>query len=75
MGNFNGLLEAVRVIDENLKDKLKEVYRDKEAYLNFAQNLRKKMMEYKARTKINFFFILPDFEEYYGSSIDYNKPL
>ncbi|MCM8786963.1 MAG: radical SAM protein [Candidatus Omnitrophica bacterium] len=77
MGNFQKILQAVyKKIDDDAYFKLIAVYQNPKAYLYFTQNLKEKILELKIlNPEINFFYIVPNFDNFYENTINYQQPL
>ncbi|MCM8831121.1 MAG: radical SAM protein [Candidatus Omnitrophica bacterium] len=77
MGNLKKILEILHgKIETDAYFKFVSVYKNSKSYLNFAQNLNKKILELKQlNPEIKFFYIVPDFDAFYKNTIDYQRPL
>ncbi|MDP2924602.1 MAG: hypothetical protein Q8O30_12955 [Candidatus Omnitrophota bacterium] len=74
MGNFKKILKRVdEGFGKDLKNKLADVYLNEKNYLRFASSLREEIEKIKNNNNIKFFYITPDFNYFYSSSIDYEK--
>jgi len=67
LGNF----EKIAAIEPRLK----EIYRTKENYNAFCEQLKNDISAMAKKQKLRFFFIAPDFDEFYKNSINYETPL
>jgi len=75
MGNFNALIKKV---GENLpekKEQLLDVYRSQKKYSGYAQKLKKSILQLKQKRNSNFFYLAPDFRQYYLPTANYNYKL
>ena len=77
MGRFNKFLEDVeKHMGSDLKEKIEKIYQDKTTYDEFATNLKKTIKQtQRSHPNIKFFYIVPDFDQYYSSTIDYEKAI
>ena len=74
MGNFDKISSLIEErFGKETKDKFCEVYRDKETYCDFAKTLNNEIAEIGKKTSAKFFCILPDFNEFYNTTMDYNE--
>jgi len=76
MGNFKELLKEVgKNFGRELKNKLAMVYENEESYLEFAKELKQEIDKIKNTTNSDFYYIVPDFNAFYNSKIDYHDSL
>jgi DNA repair photolyase len=76
MGNFDEILKKTRLNFDNQKNKkILSVYSNKANYQFFANQLRNKIIKIKRKRNINFFYIVPDYNQFYKPVISYNEPL
>ncbi|UCG34995.1 MAG: radical SAM protein [Candidatus Omnitrophota bacterium] len=77
MGRFDKILEVVeKHMGKDLKEKLKKIYKNKTRYEEFAKNLKQTIKEIqRAHPDKKFFYIVPDFSQYYSSTINYEKAI
>jgi len=72
MGNFPIILETIEnIYNKEMRKKVASVYESENNYLKFAESVREEISNLQKKTSIEFFFILPDFSDYYNSLIDY----
>jgi len=75
-GNFKAILDNIkRLKGEKVKDRLEKVYSSKENYLEFARETKNQAKAFKKQYNFKIFYIVPDFDQYYNSSIDYENTL
>ncbi|MFH1771919.1 MAG: radical SAM protein [Candidatus Omnitrophota bacterium] len=76
MGNFNKILSIVR---KNLRcecaGNLESVYSSRESYLKYSENLKGHALKKVKGKDIKLFYIVPDFNDYYSSRIDYGAEI
>jgi DNA repair photolyase len=73
MGNFKEILDRIeKKFGKNLRDKIKSIYTSEKNYVRFANQLREEINRTKDRYNIKLFYIVPDFNTFYRSNIDYN---
>jgi DNA repair photolyase len=78
MGNFNEIIhKAKENISQDYAKKLKELYIREENYKNYGKSLKEKIKNLCMKTKKEYkiYFIQPDYNEYYKSSINYEETL
>ncbi len=76
MGNFYAMLKAIESnLGKKLKDKILTVYKDEKGYRQFAEKLKGKIDTLKNKHDIAFYYIVPEFNTFYSSKIDYHDPL
>ena len=76
MGNFPKILELIaKNIGEDLKTKLRQIYESEKNYLDFAADLEKEIKQLNSHKRFRIFYIVPDFNKFYNSHIDYEKAL
>jgi DNA repair photolyase len=75
MGNFPEVLRRLRHYDPRGAAKLEEVYRNKENYYNFSQNLKRSLISLNRDYKFKLYFIVPEFGRFYDSTINYEDTL
>lgn len=75
MGNFAQILKVIENnIDIETAEKLALIYRNEESYLEFAGELRENAIRLKNELNgIILFYIVPDFNKFYNTSINYNN--
>ena len=73
MGQFK---DIVSMLTPQLKEKLLNIYINKSSYDKYAKQLKNdiKSMQ-KKYPSIKFFYIVPDFNQYYSNSIDYEQAI
>jgi len=76
MGRFDKILEVIgKEMGSDLKEKLLKVYQNKIQYEEFADKLKGHIKKLQIKhPDIKFFYIVPDFNQYY-STIDYEKTI
>ncbi|MBU1122948.1 MAG: hypothetical protein ABIH71_01075 [Candidatus Omnitrophota bacterium] len=78
MGNFDEILHRIKkYINANTAKKLANVYSNELTYLSFAKDLEKtiKTLHHKNKYRNKIFYIVPNFNEFYKSSITYENEL
>lgn len=78
MGNFTEISNRVEQHrGGNVKGKLQEVYLNEKKYRKFAADLKDEIKNLcrKAQYQFKVFYIVPDFNEFYNSSINYENTL
>ncbi len=76
MGNFSEILEIIkRNFGKNMYNKVYTVYESEDNYLRFAKYLQNEIFLLQKQYNIRFFFILPEFDEYYNLRIDYKDSI
>jgi DNA repair photolyase len=74
MGNFPKLIEVIENnLGKNLSKKIKWVYQQEKNYYSFVEDLKKEIKKINKRFKI--FFIVPSYNNFYNSSLNYEEPL
>ena len=75
MGNFKEIIDTIRKnFGEDTCSKISAVYASKKNYLEFASEIEKMAITIKNPSQ-EFFFILPDFDDYYNDKVDYKDGL
>lgn len=71
MGNFEQVIAKIN--SKKIKTNLQKIYANKENYDNFSLNLKKEVEQFcrKYYPRLKVFYIIPDYNEFYNSSIDY----
>lgn len=72
MGNFKEILKR---IDTGIGQKLQHLYSNEGNYLDFAETLKKQIIDCGRQKNIKLFYIIPDFNEFYNGKINYENPL
>jgi DNA repair photolyase len=76
IGNFKAMLN---VIEKNLgresKNKVSAVYENKASYQRFTKELKAEINKFKSTTDTAFYYIVPDFNAFYNSTINYRDSL
>lgn len=76
MGNFNAILKLIENKEgSKTAEEIKHVYAKYIYYYGFAQSLKKEVEKQSHKTNSNFYFILPEYNQFYKSNIDYYKPI
>lgn len=76
MGNFKEILKKTeKKIDPRITKKLFSVYQSKANYYKYTQSLKNKILKVKKNNPAKFFYIVPDFSQFYKPVIDYNNQL
>ncbi len=77
MGNFARILKVIeRNLGSELRNKIASIYENENSYLTFASRLRDEMAALKGRFgNFSLFYIVPDFDKFYSSGIDYQSTL
>ncbi len=74
MGNFPKILEVTeKIFGKTTRNQLFSVYESEDNYLKFAKNIQEKISNLQGKIPVKFFFIIPDFGDYYNSRIDYHE--
>jgi DNA repair photolyase len=72
MGNFLKIIEIIeKNLGEKISNKIKEVYKEEKNYYSFAENLKEEIKNVNKKFKI--FFLVPSYNDFYNSSLDYEK--
>ena len=73
MGRFKDILNT---LEPKTREKLERIYSDKSSYETYAKQLKNdiKGMQ-KKYPDIRFFYIVPDFNQYYSSTINYGQTI
>ncbi|MFH1504999.1 MAG: spore photoproduct lyase family protein [Candidatus Omnitrophota bacterium] len=75
-GNFKEILNITeKYLGKSLKQKLENIYKTKENYLSFGEKIRNQAKALKKRYNFKVFYIVPDFNQYYNSLINYKNEL
>jgi len=75
-GNFKAILSAVESLSgKEISKQLENIYSSKENYLSFAEATKEEAKKLKKQYNLKIFYIIPDFDEYYNSLIDYENTL
>jgi DNA repair photolyase len=72
MGDFEKILSK---LPEKTRNKLSEVYNEKDCYLKFVKTLKTQILEISKQRKIKVFYIIPDFDKFYNAEVNYDTPL
>ena len=73
MGNFKAILEVIeRDLGKELKNKVSTIYKNEENYRKFSNELREEISRLKNKHDIAFYYIVPDFNTFYNSKINYH---
>ncbi|MFH1767825.1 MAG: radical SAM protein [Candidatus Omnitrophota bacterium] len=75
MGNFNKVIGIIRNWDKSIADKIKAIYKDRDSYYNFSENLRDKLKKLNRAYRYKIYYIVPEFDTFYDSRINYEQPL
>lgn len=76
MGRFNDILNIIKEnLGKEIRDKLYKIYSHEENYLKFAENLKNEIKNIHKKHNFKFFFIVPDFNKFYNSLINYENSL
>jgi DNA repair photolyase len=75
MGNFNDFLASVCSMDTASVTKIKDVYQNEKNYLKFTRDLKQRLLQIKEKNGINIFYIVPEYNTFYTSGIDYAQSL
>ena len=59
------------IYNKEMRKKVASVYESENNYLKFAESVREEIFNLQKKTSMKFFFILPDFSDYYNSRINY----
>lgn len=71
MGNFNELILKIKSFDKRKTSQLEHVYKNEDAYNNFALSLKKKASALNRKYNYRLYFIIPKFGNFYDSTITY----
>lgn len=75
-GNFKALMLAIKQnFDKILTEKIRKIYKSKQNYDQYVKSLRYKISQLNKKHPYAFYYIVPDFDEFYNPRIDYEKPL
>jgi len=75
-GNFEKILTLTeKLLGKEKKEKLKRIYASERSYSSFAKKLKNKIENLKDFSKFKIFYIVPDFDKFYNSGLDYEKTL
>lgn len=75
-GNFKRILTlAEKLLGSKKKEELEKIYASRESYLSFAKKLKNKIKNLECFNKLKIFYIVPNFDEFYNSGINYEKTL
>lgn len=76
MGSFDIITKVIeKKLGSKKAEKLTDVYLCKENYSKYTQNLKKKIIQIKRKKGIDFFYLIPEFGQYYNASLDYNNQI
>jgi DNA repair photolyase len=76
MGNFKKLLDQIEIgLNPDLKDEIATVYKSEENYQKFAESLKEEIKQIKNTNDKAYYYIVPDFNLFYDSKIDYHNQL
>lgn len=77
MGNFEKIIKLIECrFGSNLAAKISSVYENENTYSSFSRKLKNDLLDFKKRFKgISLFYIVPDFNKFYDSNIDYECKL
>ncbi|MBU1113261.1 MAG: hypothetical protein KKH93_05250 [Candidatus Omnitrophica bacterium] len=71
-GNFKQIIKTVKEnLGTDLSEKLKIVYANKKNYCQFSKTLEKTVKFLEKYPVYKFYYILPGFDQFYGSTINY----
>lgn len=75
-GNFPEIIEKIKdTLGSNIADDIQAIYASKDAYYNFAAELEKRIHTYSRIYPFKFFYLVPEFDNFYTPSFDYEKPI
>ncbi|MBP7089022.1 MAG: hypothetical protein KBB01_06995 [Candidatus Omnitrophica bacterium] len=73
-GNFSLLLQRTEeYFGRDKRQKIENIYKDENNYLNFANQLKKELITWSKQNNIKSFFTLAGFNDFYSPSIDYEQ--
>jgi len=75
-GNFKEILNITgKHLGKSLKEKLENTYKTKKNYLSYGEKIKNKAKILKKGYNFEIFYIVPDFDQYYNSLINYENTL
>ncbi len=75
-GNFKRILTLTeKLLGKEKREELERIYASERCYSNFAKKLKNKIKNLKDFSKFKIFYIVPDFDKFYNSGLDYEKTL
>lgn len=73
-GNFDRVMKIIEQnIDPSLSKKIKSVYASRESYCAFTDSLGKTINQQKNTYPFKFFYLVPDFDNFYTPYLNYEK--
>lgn len=74
-GNFEEVLQKVKDYDYSIAGKIRTVYENRESYRDFSRRLRIRALALNKSYGFKIYFIVPEFDEFYDSRINYENPI
>ncbi len=76
MGNFFEIISRIeKYFGPKIKQSIENIYSNEKNYYHYTQKLKKDILKIKQKSNINFFYLVPGFNRYYLSSINYHDQL
>jgi DNA repair photolyase len=73
MGRFKDILN---ILEPKIKERLEKIYSSSSSYETYAKQLKNDIKGLQKKyPDINFFYIVPDFNQYYSSTINYEQAI
>ncbi|MCF7908671.1 MAG: DUF5131 family protein [Candidatus Omnitrophica bacterium] len=75
-GNFSKITEIIKEnISSELAKKIEQVYKNEKSYKAYADKLLSEIKQAVKQYPFSFYYIAPDFNQFYGKKINYENPL
>ncbi|MCM8824308.1 MAG: hypothetical protein NC822_06525 [Candidatus Omnitrophica bacterium] len=75
VGNFFLIMDKIRSLNKSWAEAIENIYSNKEQYYLFSEKLKDDCIEINKRYNFKIYFIVPEFDNFYDSKIDYENTL
>lgn len=75
-GNFKDIIEKVKTnLGKEKANQINKVYKNEKNYNKYSMSLKTKIKVLSQKYNYAFYYIVPDFNKFYNTRIDYKKPM